>query len=120
MLNSFVCAEKEDWFAFDVLQVGYWEHLPKEIYGFLVFKNRISIFGCFVQVLFAERRVQSCSIALIVDIPCVPCRRASADYATFAIQTSSQSSTLLEELVVTHVFSDLDIAAFLAEVKNLS
>ena len=29
------------------------------------------------------------------------------------------SATLLEELVVTHVFADLDIAAFLAEIQDL-
>jgi len=69
-------------------------------------------------VLFAEWSVQSCYAALIVNIACVPCRRVSADYATFAIQSFSQRATLLEELVVTHVFADLDIAAFLAEIQD--
>ena len=48
----------------------------------------------------------------------MPRRRLSADYASFAIQSSSQGYTLLEELVVTHVFTDLDKAAFLAEIQD--
>ena len=70
-------------------------------------------------MLFAKWCIQSCYAALIVNIARVPCRRASTDNATFAIQLSSQGSTLLEELVVTHVFTDLDKAAFLAEIQDL-
>ena len=70
-------------------------------------------------MLFAKWSVQSCYAALIVNIARVPCRRASADYASFAIQSSSQGYTLLEELVVTHVLADLDKAAFLAEIQDL-
>ena len=35
------------------------------------------------------------------------------------IKTRSQCANLLEELVVTHVFTDLDKAAFLAEIQDL-
>ena len=47
------------------------------------------------------------------------CRRVSTDYATIPIKTRSQCANLLEELVVTHVFTDLDKAAFLAEIQDL-
>jgi hypothetical protein len=46
------------------------------------------------------------------------CRRVSTDYATIPIKTRSQCANLLEELVVTHVFTDLDKAAFLAEIQD--
>ena len=46
------------------------------------------------------------------------CWRVSTDYATIPIKTRSQCANLLEELVVTHVFADLDKAAFLAEIQD--
>jgi hypothetical protein len=61
-------------------------------------------------MLFTERRIKSCSAALVVDVACVPCRWVSADYAFGTIKTSPQSfSLLLEELVVTHIFANLYI-----------
>jgi hypothetical protein len=47
------------------------------------------------------------------------CRSVSTDDATIPIKTRSQCANLLEELVVTHVFTDLDKAAFLAEIQDL-
>jgi hypothetical protein len=44
----------------------------------------------------------------------------SADYATFVIQPSPQGLRfLLEELVASHVFVDLDIVALLGDIQNL-
>jgi hypothetical protein len=38
-----VIAKKEDWFAFDVLQIGYWEHFLEDVKGWLVLKDWDSV-----------------------------------------------------------------------------
>jgi len=70
-------------------------------------------------VFFTERRIKPSCAALIIDISCMSRRRVSTDYATIPIKTRSQCANLLEELVVTHVFTDLDITTPLAEIQDL-
>jgi hypothetical protein len=72
-------------------------------------------------VFLAKWSRELCSAALIENIATETRSWVSADNATFAIQPSPQGLRfLLEELVVSHVFADLDITAFLAEIQNLS
>jgi hypothetical protein len=44
-VNSFGVAKKEDGFAFDVLQIGHWEHFLEDVKGCLVLKDWHSILG---------------------------------------------------------------------------
>jgi len=43
LVNGFVVAEKEDRFAFDVLQISYWKHFLEYVKGCLVLKDWYSI-----------------------------------------------------------------------------
>ena len=72
-------------------------------------------------MFLAEWRVKLCSAALIENIATETRSWVSADYTTLAIQPSPQVLRfLLEELVVSHVFADLNIATFFAEIQNPS
>jgi hypothetical protein len=95
--------------------------LLENVNSFLVLKYWVSVLWRLVQVLFAEWSVKPCFAALVVNVVCVPYWRVSTNYALLASQPFPQSPTRpLEELAVSHVFADLDIAVLLAEVKNLS
>ncbi len=67
----------------------------------------------------AEWSIKLGSAALIENIATETRSWVSADYTTLAIQPSPQVLRfLLEELVVSHVFADLDVAAFFAEIQD--
>jgi hypothetical protein len=39
LVNGFMVAKKEDWVAFDVLQIGHWKHFLEYVKGCLVLKD---------------------------------------------------------------------------------
>jgi hypothetical protein len=43
LVNGFVVAKKEDWFAFDILQISHWKHFSEDVKGSLILKDRYSI-----------------------------------------------------------------------------